>query len=182
MSKASEYPYWKQVDFEPHVRSLWEKTGQKVNAFARLACSLKFDQRKLLLNAFITSRFSYATVVWMFHNRKLNNHINQIHERTLKIAYQDHNSKFNELYAKYGTFKIHDRNLQRLLVEIFTVKMKLAPKIMNEVFDIIEFPYPLRFKWQTIRIVWNWNSCFCWLQDMELHAQWTEEEYTPKRI
>ena len=103
-----------KLTFEPHVRSLWEKAGQKVNAFARLACSLKFDQRKLLLNDFITSRFSYATVVWMFHNRKLNNHINQIHERTLKIAYQDHNSKFNELYAKYGTFKIHDPNLKYL--------------------------------------------------------------------
>ena len=74
-----------KLTFEPHVRSLCEKAGQKVNAFARVACSLKYDQRKLLLNAFIASRFSYAPVVWMFHNRKLNNHINQIHETTLKL-------------------------------------------------------------------------------------------------
>ena len=133
-----------------------QKTSQKLNAFARLAYSLKFKQRKLL-NAFITSQFSYVPVVWMFHNRKLNNHINCIHERALRIAYQDHNSTFNEILAKDGSFKIHDRNLQKLLIEIFKVKMKLAPEIMNEVFDFIECRYPrrneLRFKSRNIRTV-----------------------------
>ena len=51
---------------------------------------------------------------------------------------------FNELLANDGSFKIHDRNLQKLLIEIFKVKMKLAPEIMNEVFDFIECGYPLR--------------------------------------
>ena len=74
----------------------------------------------------------------MFHNCKLNNHINRIHERALRIAYQDRNSAFNELLAKDGSFKIHDRNLQKLLIETFKVKVKLAPEIMNEVFDFIE--------------------------------------------
>ena len=93
---------------------------------------------------FLTFQFSYARVVWTFHNRKLNNHINRIHERALRIVYQDHNSTFEELLAKDGSFKIHDRNLQRLLIEIFKVEMKLSPEITNEVFDIIECPYPLR--------------------------------------
>ena len=68
-----------KLTFEPHVRSLCKKGSQKLNAFARTVCSLKVNQRKLLLNAFITSQFSYALVVWMFHNRKLNNHVNRIH-------------------------------------------------------------------------------------------------------
>ena len=95
----------------------------------------------------MTSQFSYVPVVCMFHDRKLNNHINHIHETALRIAYQDNNSMFNELLAKDGSFRIHDHNLQKLLIEIFKVKMKLAPKIMNEIFDIIECQYPeLRFK------------------------------------
>ena len=105
-----------KLTFDPHVRSLCKKASQKLNAFARIAYSLKFEQRKLLLNAFITSQFSNAPVVWMFHNCKLNNHINRIHERALRIAYQDRNSTFNELLAKDGSFKIHDRNLQKLLI------------------------------------------------------------------
>ena len=75
--------------FKPHVRSIRKKASQKLNPFARIACSLKFDERKLLLNVFITSQLSHAPVVWMFHNRKLDNHINRIHERTLRIVYQD---------------------------------------------------------------------------------------------
>ena len=48
---------------KPHVRSIRKKASQKLNAFARIACSLKFDEIKLLLNAFITSQLSYAPVV-----------------------------------------------------------------------------------------------------------------------
>ena len=77
-------------------------------------------------------------------------HVNRIHERALRIVFQDHKPTFEELLAKDGSFKIHDRNLLRLLIEIFKVKMKLAPEITNEVFDFIESPYPLinalRFK------------------------------------
>ena len=109
-----------KLTFEPHVRCLCKKASHKLNSFARIACSLKSDQRKLLPNAFITS------------------------QRALRIVYQDHNSTFEELLEKNGSFKIHDSNLQRLLIEMFKVKMKLAPEIMNEVFDIIESQYPLR--------------------------------------
>ena len=114
----------------------------------------------------------------MFHNQKLNNQINRIHGRALKILYQNHNSSFDEPLAKDGSFKVHDRNLQKLLIEIFKVKMKLAPKIMNEVFGIIECSYPLRnelrFKSQNIRTlryeIETAASYFCRLQDMEPYA------------
>ena len=103
--------------------------------------SLKFEQRKLFLNAFVTSQFSYGPVVWMFHNQKLNNYVNYIHERALRTEDQDHTEMFDELLPKDDFCRINDRNLQKLLTEIFKVKMKLALQIMNEVFDIIECPY-----------------------------------------
>ena len=37
-----------KLAFESRVRSLCRKASQKLNAFARIACFLKFDQRKLL--------------------------------------------------------------------------------------------------------------------------------------
>ena len=66
---------------------------------------------------------------WMFNNRKLNNHINH-------ILYQGYNLTFNELLTKGGFFKSQDRNLQKSLIEIFKVKMKLAHETMNEVLDM----------------------------------------------
>ena len=55
-----------KLTFEPYVRSFCEKANQKLNAFARIAFSLRFDRRKILLNTFRTSHFSYALVVWIF--------------------------------------------------------------------------------------------------------------------
>ena len=55
--------------------------------------------------------------------------------------------------------------------------MKLAPEIMNEVFDIIECPYPLRnelrFKSRNSRTVRHGikTTALCCLQDMKLYAK-----------
>ena len=95
------------LTFETHVESFCKKASQKLNALLRVTWSLNFDQRKLLLNAFITSHFSYAPVVWMFHSRKLNNRINNIHKRALRLVYKDDTSCFDDLLATDNSFKIH---------------------------------------------------------------------------
>ena len=108
-----------------------------------MASSLTFKQKKLLLNTFITDQFFYAPVVWMFHSRKLNNHI---HERALRLVYKDYTSSFEELLLKDNSFRIYQRNLQKLAIEIFKVKSGMAHEIMKKVFPIIENPYDLRNK------------------------------------
>ena len=44
--------------FESHIRFLYKKASRNLDALARIAYSLKFDRRKLLRHAFITSQFS----------------------------------------------------------------------------------------------------------------------------
>ena len=109
------------------------------------------------MNTFITSQFSYAPVVWMFHSHKQNHHINRIHERVLRVVYKDYNSSFDELLKKDNSYNVHDRNLQKLLTKIFRVKMNLGPEIMKEVFEVIEDPHVLRndlkLKWRKIHSV-----------------------------
>ena len=134
-----------KLSFEPHVESLCKKASQKLNALTRMASSLKFKQRKLLLNAFITSQFSYAPVVWMFHSRKLNNRINRIHERAIGLVYKDYTSSFDELLFKDNSFRIHHRHLQKLAIEIFKVKLAIARDLMKNVFPIIENPHDLTY-------------------------------------
>ena len=131
-----------ELNFNEHVSSLCKKASQKVNALSRIASYMTFDQRRLILNSFITSQFSYA-IVWMFHSRKLNERINHIQERALRIVYKDFNSPFQELLIKDNSSNIHHRNLQKLVTEIFKVKNGLSPELMN-VFEFIEKPYSLR--------------------------------------
>ena len=51
---------------------------------------------------------------------------------TLRVVCKDHNSSFDELLEKDNFCKIHDRNLQKLVTEIFKVKMNLASEMMKE--------------------------------------------------
>ena len=84
---------------EEYVEGLCKKASQKVCAVARISSLMRFEQRKCIVNLFITSHFSYYPLVWMFHSRRTNNCIDHIHERALKIIYQDYSS-FEELLRK----------------------------------------------------------------------------------
>ena len=41
------------------------------------------------MKAFIESKFGYCPLVWIFHSQSLNNKITRIHERALRITYND---------------------------------------------------------------------------------------------
>mgnify|MGYP001802811941 FL=1 len=109
----------KELKFNLHVESLCKKASQKVNALSRLAHTMTFKQRKNIMNSFIISHFSYCPVVWMFHSKELNNRINRIHERSLRVVHRDYVSSFEDLLEKDNSLTIHQRNIQKLMTEIF---------------------------------------------------------------
>ena len=75
--------------FENHVISLCKKASQKLHALARISHYMDLNKRRNLMKYFITSQFSYCPLIWMFHSRSLNNKINRIHERALRLVYQN---------------------------------------------------------------------------------------------
>ena len=77
------------LTFLDHVTELCTKASQKLHALSRVSQYMNIAQRKLVMRAFIYSQFGYCPLVWMFHSRKLNNRINKIHERSLRIVYND---------------------------------------------------------------------------------------------
>ena len=79
------------VSFGHHIRSLCKKASQKLHALARIAHYMDFEKRRSLMNAFEMSQFNYCPLIWMFHNRALNNRIDKIHERALRLVYQNKN-------------------------------------------------------------------------------------------
>ena len=66
------------------------------------------------MKAFIQSQFGYCPLIWMCHSRALNTHINRIHERALRIVYNDYTSTFNMLLDKDKSVTVHVRNIQTL--------------------------------------------------------------------
>ena len=88
------------------------------------------------MKSFINSQFGYCPLVWMFHSRKLNKRINNIHERSLRIVYDDTESTFRELLNKDNSFTIHERNIQTLAIELYKVVNRISPEIMSDVFPL----------------------------------------------
>ena len=99
------------------------------------------------MNAFITSQFSYCPLVWMFHSRTLNNRINKIHERALRLVYKNETFlSFDDFFKRFKSVSIHQKNLQLLFAatEIYKTKNDIGPKIMKYTFHFIQKPYNLR--------------------------------------
>ena len=87
----------------------------------------------------------------MFHSRSLNNRINKIHERALRIVFKDKNATFSELLQRDGSVTIHERNIQALATEMFKVFNVISPSIIKDVFPLKEsniycskFPFKTR--------------------------------------
>ena len=49
----------------------------------------------------------------------MNNKINRLHERALRIAYKDYASSFESLLEKDRSVTIHQKNVQLLMTEMF---------------------------------------------------------------
>ena len=67
-----------------------------------------------------------------------------MHERALRLVYNDKSSSFRELLERDNSVTIHERNIQVLLTEIFKVKSGAAPQIMEEIFKFKDHSYRLR--------------------------------------
>ena len=124
----------KNLNFTAHVSNLCRKVGQKVSALARVSKLLPFHKNRLLFKTFIESQLSYCPLIWMFCSRKLNRRINHIHERALRLVYNDYTTEFNELLRKDNSVSIHHRNIQYLAIEMFKVANNISPPFMKEIF------------------------------------------------
>ena len=149
-----------KLDINLHVSNICKKASQKLHALTRIAPYMQTRKLIVLMKAFIETQFNYCPLVWMFHNRTMNNRINSIHERALKVAYGDYESSFEQLLMKDNSVSIHHRNLQRLATEIFKIKNNLAPLFMNEIFCDSTPPYNLRNNatLRTSNIKWVYNG------------------------
>ena len=133
-----------KLSFEPHLNLLCKKVSQKLHALARVSKIISKKKLRVIMKAFIMSRFSYCPLVWMCHSRTLNNKINKIHQRALRLVYDDRQSTFEELLNIDKSVTIHHRNLQVLATELYKVHHGLAPELMNGIFKKINVTYNFR--------------------------------------
>ena len=62
---------------------------------------MNLQKRKVLLNAFFNAQFNYCPLIWMVHSCQ-NNKIKHLHERCLRLVYNNKLSSYEELLEKDG--------------------------------------------------------------------------------
>ena len=95
---------------------------------------MSLEKRRILIKSFFESQFEYCPLVWMCHSRTLNNRINSLHYRALRLIYNDESLSFYELLNKDGSVTIHHRNIQKLVIEMYKTKNSLSPITMKQIF------------------------------------------------
>ena len=96
-----------KLSFQNHVSRLYKKASQKLHALTRIVNYINLSKQKALVKTFVISPFDYFPLVSMFHSRKLNHCINSIHERALRVTYQDYQSTFLQLLQRDNSATIH---------------------------------------------------------------------------
>ena len=105
---------------------------------------MSFNKCRTLMKAFIECQFSYCPLIRMFPARTMNNKINSIDERGLRLTYYDQVSSFGELLKKDRSFSVHHRNIQSLAIELYNFFHGLSPSIVKNVFHFnTNIPYNL---------------------------------------
>ena len=61
------------LTFNEHLNHIIEKASRKTNALSRVAPYMNESKKRILMNSFFWSQFSYFPLVWIFHSRVLNN-------------------------------------------------------------------------------------------------------------
>ena len=155
------------LKFENYLDGVIKKASNKVNALSRVTPFMNLSKKKMLMNSFFKSQFSYCPLVWMCHSRTINNKINHLHERCLRVIYNDKISSFKELLERDGSVPIHNRNLQILATGMFKVYNNIAPPKFTEFFNKRNPNYQLRhtshFPIPPVRSVYNGTESLSFL-------------------
>ena len=136
-----------RLNFNFHVNTLLKKASKKYHALARMCKYMNKKKRRILMNAFTTSQLSYCPLVWISHSRTMNDRINTIHGKVLRLVYRDETKKnlsLDDLLKKDKLVSIKERNLQILATEIQKVRNDLGSEIMKDIFHIVQKPHNLR--------------------------------------
>ena len=92
-------------------------------------------QSLLLYNSFIMPQFNYCSLIWMFCGKIDSNDVNRTHKRALHILFNDFTSSFEELLLEANQSTIHRKNLQKLVVEVYSSLTQQNTSFLGDMFQ-----------------------------------------------
>ena len=113
-----------------HCPLVWMFHSRSLNSFMT-GTVIRYRKQPIHLQSKPMDWFLYD---YGLRHDRVNNKINWIHERALKITYNDKSSSFQNLLEKDNSVTIHHRNIKILATETYKFLQGLSPPLMNETF------------------------------------------------
>ena len=88
------------------------------------------------MKVFLRAQFNDCSVVWVFHTRSQRNKVNRLHERCLKIIYNDKHSRFEKLLVTDNSVCMHHNNIHTPATKMCSSPNGMSLEIMNETFRL----------------------------------------------
>ena len=84
-----------KMTFDDHIKDLSRKANSKLGALGTVTLYMRLAKKNYKRTPFLQHSL---TLIWMFHSRSNNNKIISLHERCLRLIYNDKSSSYEELF------------------------------------------------------------------------------------
>ena len=74
-----------KLNFNGLIKTICQKSKNKVKAFSMIARNLDYQKASLLYNSFILANFNYCPLIYMFCGKTANEEVNRVHKRALRV-------------------------------------------------------------------------------------------------
>ena len=123
-----------KLNFGIPTNNICKVASAKIKGLGRVRNRLNLSQAKILYNSFILSQFNYCCLVWMFCSKTIQNKINQIQKRALRIVYNEPNLNLDKLVELDKSTTIQVKKIITLLTEVYKTARGENPIFMNKIF------------------------------------------------
>ena len=92
------------MNFNEHRNDILSEASRYVKDLSIVVPYISLSKNIIVRNSFFNSQFSYFGLIWLFHRCIMNNKINQLHERCMRLIYGVKTSTFEELLENGKSF------------------------------------------------------------------------------
>ena len=148
-----------KLNFNLHVIKICKSAVNQLKALTRLKQFLSFHANKeVLINSYITSKFNYCPLVWIFSSAQSVNKIENLQKRALRFLCDYFEASYEDLLSKRGKSTMIVRRLRILCVEIFKALNDLNPSFMYNIFKLKINGREVRNKYKLNLDIPKWNQ------------------------
>ena len=141
-----------KLNFNLHISNICRSAANQINALIRLKSYLSFNEKRVLIDSYVISKFNYCPVVWAFSTAKSLNKIESLQKRALRFLCSSCSISYEGLLEKAGRVKL---NVNRL--RICVLKYNQNGEFMNNIFKVQQNKRLVRGQYKLNLETPDWN-------------------------